>query len=180
MTPDEAIKSGFKKYFSFRGRASETEFWWFISLVWICLISAEIADILIFASNVREELAAIEMQLEPLDALEEFVGLLDQYSSTILKYPLIFLTIPAFSLGARRMHDIGQSGWRQIPLLLPLFFGLTFTSVGYLMQKFGIFEGGAVLLPAFLALIGGGALAFASFDRIGDAGRNEYGPAPDR
>lgn len=180
MTAGEALKSGFKNYFTFRGRASTTEFWWCISLIWACLLLAELIDIWLFASALKDELAKIEMQSAPLDALDAFIGLLDQYSPTVLKYPLSLLIIPAFSVGARRMHDIGRSGWRQIPILLPLFFGLIFTVFGYLMQKFGIFEGGAMLMPAFLTLVGGIVLAFASFDRVGDAGRNDYGPAPQR
>lgn len=180
MTPDEAIKTGFKKYFTFRGRASATEYWWFISLVWSCLILATLVDIYSFISRVNEDFATIDLQLEPFDALEEFVVLLDRYSPTVLKYPFVFLVIPAFSVGTRRMHDVGSTGWRQIPILLPMFFGIIFTIFGYLMQTLGIFEGGIFLMPAFLTLLGGGVLAFANFDRVGDAGHNEYGPVPNR
>lgn len=180
MTPAEALKSGFKKYFFFRGRASVTEFWWVISLIWGCIILAGLADILMFMSEVKDELAAIDTQTKPLKALDSFFALVDQYRPKAIQYPVILLTIPAFSVGARRLHDMRKSGWRQVPILLPMFFGIVFTGIGYLIERFGIFEGNTIMLPAFLALIGGGAMAFATFDRVGDAGRNVYGPVPQR
>lgn len=180
MTPAQAIKSGFKKYFVFRGRAGVTEFWWVVSLIWGGILLAGLADVLIFMSEVKAELAEIDQQTEPLRALDAFFGLVDQYRPKAIQYPVVFLTIPAFSVGARRLHDTRKSGWRQVSILLPMFFGIAFTGIGYLMERLGIFEGNAILLPAFLALIGGGAMAFATFDRVGDAGRNVYGPVPER
>lgn len=44
----------------------------------------------------------------------------------ILKFPLLVglyylaMIIPSFAIGARRLHDIGKSGWWQLLLLVPV------------------------------------------------------------
>ena len=180
MTAAEAITTCFKKYITFRGRASTTEFWWFISLVWSLMLLAGICDAWLFTQQVQDQLVEIDEQEVPLDALAAFFDLLVQYRPTFLQLPIIFLTLPSLAVGSRRMHDVGNSGWRQIPILTPLVFGAFCTGFAYLMKEFGIFGGNALLLPSFFASFGGIVLAFAQYDRVGYPGRNMYGPPPPR
>lgn len=180
MTAIEAIVTCLKKYITFRGRASTTEFWWFISLVWSLMLLAGLGDAWLFSQQVQDQLVTIEEQVVPLDALAAFFDLLVQYRPQMLQVPIILLTLPALAVGSRRMHDIGNSGWRQIPILAPLVFGAFCIGFAYLMKEFGIFGGNALLLPSFFASTGGIVLAFAQYDRVGYPGRNVYGPSPKR
>ncbi len=180
MTAAEAISSSFRQYVGFRGRASTTEFWWFISLVWTIMLLAGLGDAYLFYIQVADQIESLEHMPNPLDALSTFFDLLLQYRPKLLQIPIIFLSLPALAVGARRMHDIGHTGWRQIPILFPLVFGIFCTVFAYLMREFGIFLDSTLLLPAFLVTLGSAYIVFANYDQIGDPGRNYYGNAPKR
>ena len=73
------------KFFTFSGRASRSEFWWFILFSQLVLLLATMVDMLMFG---------IDSEMSPL--------------SSILGLGLF----PAgFSAMVRRMHDTGRSGW---------------------------------------------------------------------
>ncbi|HWT21284.1 MAG TPA: DUF805 domain-containing protein [Variovorax sp.] len=79
-----AVKTCFSKYTDFSGRASRSEYWWFVLAEIIVLIVA---------------------------------SLIHQYVYVIAA--LGFL-LPGLAVGARRLHDIGKSGWFQLLMLIPL------------------------------------------------------------
>ena len=84
MTFQESIKTCFNKYADFNGRASRSEFWWFVLFtVGVSLIAS-----LVFA---------------PL--------------SIVFGLAVI---LPSLSVGARRLHDTGRSGWWQLIGLIPV------------------------------------------------------------
>jgi len=90
-----SIKTCFKKYIDFKGRASRSEYWFFI-LLWVGLLFAgEYWD----DSNLFYELS--DSLYNTLNYL--IIGL-------IYGFPLICL-IPLISVTIRRIHDIGQSGF---------------------------------------------------------------------
>ena len=83
----EAVKTGFKKYFDFKGRASRSEYWYFILFIFL----GYGAGILL-------------MLITP--ALLWLLGIF-----------FIGIIIPAIAVTARRLHDIDKSGWFQaIPI----------------------------------------------------------------
>lgn len=94
-----SIKTCFKKYIDFKGRASRSEYWffiWFFILLWVGLLFAgEYWD----DSNLFYELS--DSLYNTLNYL--IIGL-------IYGFPLICL-IPLISVTIRRIHDIGQSGF---------------------------------------------------------------------
>lgn len=96
MSFGEVIKTClFKKYFSTSGRATRSEFWWFVLfkyLVFSCIISA-------FA-------------IVGLERTEEF------YLKILLVSELL-LFIPSFTVLIRRLHDTGHSVWALLWLLIP-------------------------------------------------------------
>lgn len=68
-------------YYDFNGRARRAEFWWF-ALVWFILVVA-------------------------LDVLGAILGL----GRTLAGIFELALLLPMLGVGARRLHDINQSGW---------------------------------------------------------------------
>lgn len=86
MKSNDAIKTCFKKYAEFNGRATRSEFWWFGLF---CLI-------------VPFAFGRIGRNIG-YDALEVVS---DIFSLAIL--------IPSWAVGSRRLHDVGRSGWWQL------------------------------------------------------------------
>ena len=84
-----------KKYATFTGRAQRSEYWYFILFSMIVSIILTILDV-IFGT------------LSPTGT-GLFSGI---YSLAVF--------IPALAVGARRLHDIGKSGWWQLIAIIPL------------------------------------------------------------
>jgi len=81
----ESIKSGFRKAFTFSGRASRMEYWSFQAAFYLL-------------TNVVM-LALVKLIPNPT------VGLV------LLFAPVVLFFIPFISIGVRRMHDIDRKGW---------------------------------------------------------------------
>lgn len=91
MDFNQALKAGFINYANFDGRASRSEYWWFI-------------------------LAIIVLGLV-LDAVEGLATGKSMFSSDFFVLSAIFslaTLIPSISVATRRLHDIGRSGWWQL------------------------------------------------------------------
>ena len=84
MSFTESIKTCFNKYVTFKGRATRSEYWWFTlgTYVLIALVS-----LLIFA-------------------LFNVVAMFFAYIATALA-----VSLPAWSVAVRRLHDTNHSGW---------------------------------------------------------------------
>jgi len=83
-----AISVCFKKYFDFTGRASRSEFWYFLLFAFLLLFGAGIL-LGIFMPNNQS---------------------LDGVVSLFIYLPLL---VPMIAVTARRIHDFGMSGWMQ-------------------------------------------------------------------
>lgn len=79
MTFVESIKTCFGKYATFTGRATRSEYWWWVLLNFV---------------------------LSFIPVVNFIWGL-----ATL---------IPSLAVGARRLHDIGKSGWFQLLALVPI------------------------------------------------------------
>ena len=82
-----SVKVCFKKYATFDGRARRSEFWYFCLFCLLIGIVTLYIDISILGYSVEEEYT-------PLNTIA---------------YLAVF--IPSISVTARRLHDIGKSGW---------------------------------------------------------------------
>ena len=102
----EAITICFIKFANFKGRASRSEFWWFWLFSYVLIELATISGIVTGDTVNVKFFWGIEWPDESLEAL--LIG-------------TIFL-LPTIAVGARRLHDIGRSGWWQL---------LTLTGIGF-------------------------------------------------
>lgn len=123
MSFGAAIRTCFRKYITFSGRAGRAEFWWFNALFWACIL------IWLFGSILTEGqgpgLALVPITLAFLAAL--------------------VLLIPSFAVTWRRLHDRGRPGWI---VFLPLF-GILVISVSLLEIAALLFGSLLTILPAF-------------------------------
>jgi len=90
MTFGESVKTCFRKYAVFKGRASRSEFWYFTLFNFlVCLLIALLAS--------------------PIILWNIFSYLLVLYPLYLLYSLVVFL--PSLAVSVRRFHDIGKSGW---------------------------------------------------------------------
>jgi uncharacterized membrane protein YhaH (DUF805 family) len=80
----DAIKTCFSKYASFSGRATRSEYWWWVLFVVLGGVVTGIVN----------------------DGLNAVFGLA--------------ILVPSIAAAARRLHDIGKSGWWQLVGFIPL------------------------------------------------------------
>jgi uncharacterized membrane protein YhaH (DUF805 family) len=102
MNMIEAIKTCFSKYATFNGRAIRSEFWWWALFL---MIVGTVLFIWMFSGV---NWAAIET--DPNAMFNAFTG------PAAIIYAIFYLgtLIPSLAVGARRLHDIGKSGWWQL------------------------------------------------------------------
>ncbi len=84
MNIQESVRTCFTKFADFTGRASRSEYWWFVLVYFIAA----------------------------------FVGaLIHRYVQALVV--LVFI-VPLLAAGARRLHDIGKTGWLLLIGLIPI------------------------------------------------------------
>ncbi len=86
----KSIRVCFQKYFVFDGKASRSEFWYFILFINILYIPAFIIDLVFF----------INLDIDTHGVIPGIV--------------LLIAAIPSWAVGARRLHDTGRTGWLQL------------------------------------------------------------------
>lgn len=95
MSFTDAIKTCFRKYVTFSGRATRPEYWYFILFVFLGSIVTSILDAGLFGSA----------------AIETSPGMVEYRSNGPLATIFGLGTLlPSISAGWRRMHDTGKSG----------------------------------------------------------------------
>jgi uncharacterized membrane protein YhaH (DUF805 family) len=94
MTFGQAVQSGFSQYVKFSGRASLSEFWYWVLFLVVGGIATAIIDAVLFPSLTL---------VSPLNDIFAIATLL-----------------PSLSVGARRLHDTERSGWWLLLFLIPI------------------------------------------------------------
>ena len=83
----QSIRTCMRKYVTFSGRATRSEFWWFYLFTVLVNFSASFVGNLIFMST---------------------FNIFSIYLSTITS---LILLLPSLAVAVRRLHDVGRSGW---------------------------------------------------------------------
>ena len=96
-----SISTCFSKFATFKGRASRKEFWWFFLTITLLTM---LLDMWASVQGINH--------LEDKESYESISNLI-----------ALILSIPSIAVGARRLHDIGKSGWWQL---------IMFTIIGFI------------------------------------------------
>ena len=92
MNFQNSIKNCFNKYATFKGRASRSEFWYFYLFIYGTIVLSFLLPRLNFSGD----------------------------TNLFIRLTFVFITlIPMFAVTARRLHDIGKSGWWQLIASIP-------------------------------------------------------------
>ena len=162
MTFGDAVITCFRKYFTFSGRASRSEYWWFFLF---CTLGG-------FISGFVESL---------INAVSGTPG-----GPTLLSGAFNLVTfIPGLSVGWRRMHDSGRSGLYLLYPIIAIFGMITF--IGFFgdtealtATPDAIFDGvfGTVVLISLLVIALSPLIVIWWLCRPSQPGPNTYGPNP--
>lgn len=87
----QALKAGFVNFAKFDGRASRSEYWWFILAI-----------------------ALIALVLDAVEGLVTGKGMLSANIYVLSSIWYLATLVPSISVATRRLHDIGRSGWWQL------------------------------------------------------------------
>lgn len=132
----------FRRLGNYRGRSRRMEFW----LFWLTAL-------------------IVQMVASYVDAVTGQAEVAGGMGPVTLVTTLIFL-VPAVTVGIRRLHDTGRSGWWM------LLFGLPY--LGWLV---GV-QNGTQSIVAALALLLGSVILLVLLVQPGFAGENSFGPDP--
>ncbi|TPE64593.1 DUF805 domain-containing protein [Sandaracinobacter neustonicus] len=144
----EAIKTCFRKYATFSGRAQRSEYWWWYLFNFLVVGGATIIDIAIFGVGP--------------DKVQPISGILS-----------LGFMLPNLSVTCRRLHDGNRRGWW---MLLPLltFIPLMFLFAGAAKPQPSFAMGGVTIVVGFGTI---GLLLYWLIKR-GTDGPNRFGPDP--
>src|SRR3954470_22999276 len=95
----EAIRSGFRKYADFSGRASRSEYWWWALLAFLVWLIAIVLDVIFFPGSIRT-------------GSYPYVGVPSGITS-------LARFLPNWAVAVRRLHDTDHSGWWSLIALIP-------------------------------------------------------------
>jgi uncharacterized membrane protein YhaH (DUF805 family) len=118
MTFADAIASGFKNYFNFKGSASRSEFWyWVLFTILLSLVLGTIETVIWPAAPIDS------------DDLEAVLNATLSTPTPLTSLANLLLFIPGLSVTARRFHDAGFSAKWLLLLLVPAAYSI-FAIVG--------------------------------------------------
>ena len=150
MNPSQAVKTCFAKYYTFSGRASRSEFWWFV--LFLSIISS------VIQSYVQSGNGTISIKF----GLNFFLSTEAHWLENVFT---LVTFVPFIAALTRRLHDTGLSGWR----------GLGFVAIlAATLASFFILPWQVSAFVLFVVLV----ISMFFLTRKSDHGTNQYGPNP--
>ena len=164
VTFPEAIKSCLRQYVGFSGRATRAEYWWWVLGTVVATILLSILDGIIFGFGI-----------DGPSVFQPIFGLA--------------ILLPGLAVTARRLHDIGRTGWWQllwwaigflgaIPFVVMLVVALVSGFSGDLNWPAVIAQALVGLLISLAIWIGLAVWQIWWLATQGQAGPNQHGPDP--
>jgi len=161
MTFSQSVIICFRKFATFSGRASRSEYWWFFLF---CMLGGFVASFTETTLN---------------------TAFRDPDEPRILSNAFNIVTlVPSLAVGWRRMHDTGRSGlYLLYPLIVTIGIGVFLNiSLGIGDAVGAAPEVGAIsaliLIPAFIVFLISPLLVLWWLTRPTEPGTNQYGPTP--
>ncbi|MBR4650979.1 MAG: DUF805 domain-containing protein [Prevotella sp.] len=121
----EAVKTCFKKYVDFTGRARRSEYWWFSVLNIILGICSSL--VFNWKMTVRSELEAQvgeaifdQQKMDAIMAQAESCNNTFTLLMLLIGVACLALFLPSLAVLARRLHDTGRSGWYILLGIIPI------------------------------------------------------------
>ena len=121
----EALKTCFKKYATFSGRARRSEFWWF-SVLNILLSAAMYAVFwwkLAKVAEMQNQVAEVMFDEEKMEALKAQASGFDNTFAivmVILGIIALLLLLPSLAVAVRRLRDTGKTGFWLVGAIIPI------------------------------------------------------------
>ncbi|MEM1238107.1 MAG: DUF805 domain-containing protein [Pseudomonadota bacterium] len=176
MTFQQSISTCLRKYFTFSGRASRSEYWWFFLFVLVLgIILGLVEDQLFGTDNFNAE------------TTETSVRVTAETNGPLTSIFSLLTFLPMLAAGWRRMHDTGRSGlFLLYPLIvmvgLMMFIGVS-GGIEQMMAGGGaamLFDSafGLILLVAMFVLCLSPFLVLWWLTRPSQPGQNQFGPNP--
>ena len=150
MSPSQAVKTCFAKYYTFSGCASRSEFWWFV--LFLSVISS------VIQSYVQSGDGTLTIKF----GLNFFLSTEAHWLENLFT---LVTFVPFIAVFTRRLHDSGTSGWRGLGYLAML---------ALIVASFFVLPWQISAIVLLIALVIG--IFFLS--RNSDHGTNQYGPDP--
>ena len=177
----ESVRTCFRKYFDFKGRARRSEYWWYFLFSVVAILSWALLGTLLAG-------LPLGMAVKHISGNENtgFAAMV-----VVLAIPILFLILPSFSVQVRRLHDTGRSGWWLTAsiILEVIASALPFILFGRAAADFGLFEEyrrsfqlstttGVAMVTLGIASEGLSIILiiFSAID--GHKTENQYGPSP--
>ena len=171
----EAIKSCLRQYVGFHGRATRAEYWWWMLVTVVVTVVVSFLSLIIFMVLSAMSVLSVTVMIE-LFVLSWLVGLA--------------VLLPWLAVTARRLHDIGRTGWWQLvwrtPGVLGVLCNLSMLMIVTLTPLGGMSESMvSVMITIVILLLISNVLTIALavweiwwMVKQGQTGANRYGPDP--
>ena len=142
----ESIRACFLNFADFKGRARRSEYWWFQLFLVILMIVFMAVDTMVLNYT------------------------LDDTFTPLLSVFEVLTFLPALSVTTRRLHDVGMSGWYQLPMW-SLYLTYLEGIISPLSQKWFLLIWGAVFIYVLW-------LTLAKLTKDSHSDTNKYGVNP--